>query len=580
MNNLKYFHFFKSYQKPNFLFIFISCLYFLNNSIFSINENISIYIYIIIFLVYGSIDYKFSIYKIHFSKKNLLYFFLLILPSFLFLLSRFKVGISFRGDEIAHYSNSLSNLSYWFVPQDKEGLENFINQPNFSILEILNIKIINLVILIIINLFSYLYFKKFFNLTLFISSLIVIYLQESFPYEYSQGGFFVDNFTQILIYFFLPFSFSESLGVTNFIFFLIYLLILRPLINNENPSIKDFKLYSFILIFPFFNILLFSNHQEGIAVIFVLLAVENFFKYENLKKSSLLLSIAGCFREIFFLAIIIFFIFDIIKNKKNYFQSIKFYLIIFSPLFFHMLHISNNEYGVDKIKFLSFKEINLFTNLDLNLLFLNLPKLLVILTSLFISIYLIYKKKLKKIIILSFLNVPIILLLFYRNSFSFLEIDRFFYLWIMIFYFYIFIYFSNLKFSNLFFIPLILIIFLNNFLFLKKFNNYNLNYENERNLFLPIKSVLKKSNNDQELYIVSDIQINKFNSDLYPNLNSIKFIDNFIDKEYCSCVQSKIFLFISKYSFYEDKLCNFENYLCKKEYLIQNKNYNVLLQKK
>ena len=104
---------------------------------------------------------------------------------------------------------------------------------------------------------------------------------------------------------------------------------------------------------------------------------------------------------------------------------------------------------------------------------------------------------------------------------------------------------------------------MNNFLFLKKFNNYNLNYENERNLFLPIKSILKKSNNDQELYIVSDIQINKFNSDLYPNLNSIKFIDNFIDKEYCSCVQSKIFLFISKNSFYEDKLCNFENYLCK-----------------
>ena len=82
MNNLKYFQFFKSYQKPNFLFIFISCLYFLNNSIFSINENISIYIYIIIFLVYGSIDYKFSIYKIHFSKKKFIIFFFINFTKF------------------------------------------------------------------------------------------------------------------------------------------------------------------------------------------------------------------------------------------------------------------------------------------------------------------------------------------------------------------------------------------------------------------------------------------------------------------------------------------------------------------
>ncbi len=302
-------HYLKSFQKPNFLFIFITILYFLNNSIFSLNENVSIYIYFIIFLILGTIDYKFLTFQFFFSKKIFLLFLLLISPSFLFIMFRSEVGISFRGDEIAHYSNSLTNLSYWFSPQNNNGLKNFLIQSNISILDIINIKIINLIILIFTNLYSYLYLKKFFNLILFITSLIVIFFQNSFPYEYAQGSFFIDNITQIFFYIFLTFSFNETLGVTNFIFYIIYLLILRPIINNEKLSINDFKLFGAILVLPHFNLLLFSNYQEGIAVIFVLLAIENFYKFEDFKKSSLLLSIAGCFREIFFLPIIIFFYF-------------------------------------------------------------------------------------------------------------------------------------------------------------------------------------------------------------------------------------------------------------------------------
>ena len=576
----KFTNYIKSYQKPNFLFIFLTSFYFLNNSIFSINENISINLYLVIFFSLGGIDYKFSIHNIHFSKKIFLIFILLVFPSFLFIIFRYNVGISFRGDEIAHYSSSLSNLSYWIVPQNNyEGLTNFINQKNFAILEIANIKIINLFLLILTNLYFYFFFKNFFNLILFISSLIVIFFQNSFPYEYSQGSFFIDNITQIFFYIFSPFSFNETLGVTNFIFYIIYLLILRPLINNEKLKINDFKLFSFILVLPFFNLLLFSNYQEGIAVIFVLLSIEHFYKFGNFKNSSLLLSLAGCFREVFFLPIIIFFIFDILKNKKDLINNIKFYSIIFSPFIFHIFHISNNPYGLDKMNFINFYDAIILKNFDFNLNILRLFKLSIILIPIIISIYLFCKNKKQNIrfIILSFLNIPIILLLIYRSNFSFLDIDRFFYLWIVIFYFYIFIFISDYKFKKVILIPFFLLVLFNNFNFLKKYLNYDINYDKKTNLYLPIKSILKKTKNKNiELNIISDVEINKFNSNFYPNLKEVNFNKNFNLNQKCMCNIDEIYLYISNNSLYEENFCRIKETTCKKTILLSNSNFHIL----
>ena len=70
---------------------------------------------------------------------------------------------------------------------------------------------------------------------------------------------------------------------------------------NEVVTIKDLKIFILIFLFPALNLLLFSNYQEGIAVLFVLLAIECFYKFKDFKKTAILFSIAGCFREIFFL---------------------------------------------------------------------------------------------------------------------------------------------------------------------------------------------------------------------------------------------------------------------------------------
>tara|TARA_Y100000768_G_scaffold134069_1_gene99805 strand:+ start:662 stop:2398 length:1737 start_codon:yes stop_codon:yes gene_type:complete len=563
-----------SYNKPNYFFIFITFFYFLNNSIFSLNENVSIYIYISFFLLMNSIQKEFQIYTISYNKKKITILLLLISPAIFFTISRFNVGISFRGDEIAHYSNSITNLSYWFTPQNNStGLLNFINKSTFSIIEILNLKIINLFIFVVINFLFYFFCKKLFNLSLFLSTLFIIFYQKSFPYEYSQGIFLVDNFTQIFFYLFFPFSFSETLGFTNFIFYVIYLSILRPLINDEGLNFRDLKIFCFIFFFPYFNLLLFSNYQEGIAIIFVILAIENFYKYFDFKKASILFALAGCFREVFFLPIIILLIFDIYNNKKKIIKNIKFYFFIFTPLIFHLLHINNNVFGKNKTDFIY--KISEFSLNDLNFNSTILIKFLFILIPAVISIYLFIKKKDLKFIILYLLNSPIILILILRNNLTFVEIDRFFYLWILIFYFYIFIYISKFYLPKFLLILSTVIILFNNYNFFYKYLNFELDIEPNKKLFLPIKKILIDENQNKNLIINSSINLNKFDQILYPNIDNVVFNKMTNGKFNCICDNNTMNVFLTDNLNDLENICSLKENKCNKKLSFSNQLYYI-----
>ncbi len=566
-----------NFQKPNILFLLILLLYFLNNSIFSINENFSILIYVILFFVVGSIDFKIQIYKINFKRTKFIFLLLLILPGLFFIFCRYIIGISFKGDEIAHFSNSLTNLSYWFTPQTYYGgLSNYFIQFKFLFKDLINIKIINLFIFSLVNLFIYKFKKKFFNLTLFLSSLIFIFFQESFPYEYSQGSFFIDNFTQIFSYLLFPFSFSETLGLTNFILFVTYLIILRPLLVDELVTIKDLKIFIIIFLFPTLNLLLFSNYQEGIAILFVLLAIECFYKFKDFKKTAILFSIAGCFREIFFLPIIVLLIFNII-NEKRLKSNIKFYFIIFTPFIFHLLHISKTNLGKEKIDFIYKLDNLMLINFDFSTDIL--LKLFLIITPIFFSYFLFKKKKDNKFIILALLNLPILIILFYRNNFTFIQIDRFYYLWILIFYFYLFVYFSSFKFSKYLITIILCFVISNNYIFFKKFINYEYISTNNENLFIPLKNYLLKTYKNHNLIINSDLEINKFNNKLYPNLNDISFNNGKDDVFFCRCDGQTINIFLLSNDYKNSNFCNINQKECNKTYNYNNKFYSFNIYK-
>ena len=574
MINTKIQQFLESFKKPNNFFLLFICLCLLNNSIFSINENFSIAFYLIIFLLTNYVKLNLTFYKIIIKKEVLLSFLIIFLPSIIFIFIRTKNGISFRGDEIAHFSNSITNLSYWFVPQNYNGgLSDFINNSQISMINLLNIKIINIFLLILFNFFIYKNFNKVFNITLFLSTLILIFFQNSFPYEYSQGSFFIDNFIQIFIYLIFPFAISESIGLTNFIFFSIYLLILRPAINNENLSYKNIFFFGILLLFPYLNILIFSNYQEGIAIVFVLLAIENFYKYKDFKKTSVLFAFAGCFREIFFLPILILFISNLILKRRNFIKKIIFYFIIISPLIIHLLHISSNSLGKKKLIFI--EKLNNFSLENFYFNELLIIKIFLILLAISLSIYLFYKSKDNKFILLSFLNIPIILVLFLRHNFAFLDIDRFFYLWVIIFYIFLLFEISKINFSKKLLLFCLIIIYINNFIFMYKFYNYEIKINESQNLFLPIKDILKKENNFKKLNIYTNLEINEFSKNLYPNLEKINLYNNIKDVNKCICTKDVISLYIFDNSENIKSFCNFEDVMCKKKDNYINKIYQV-----
>lgn len=539
---------------PNYILLIFISLCILSNSIFSLNESILIYFYLLVLIAAICINYRIRFFKLFIDFKKIIIGILILLPPTIFIFIRNNIGISFRGDEIAHFSNSITNLSYWFTPQNYNGgLTKFYSGNSITLENIINIKIVNLISIILINTLIFFTKKKFFNLSIIFSSFILIYYQNSFPYEYSQGSFFIDNVVQLLIITINGNSISESLGITNYLFFIIYLYCLRPLIVGSQLKFNDIFIFSFLVFFPYSNLLLFSNYSETIGLIFVLLSIENIYKNNDLYKSIILFSIAGCFREIYFLPIISIFLFQIIFHRKNVIKDLLFSFIFFSPFFFHIKHIANNYLGQEKLSFIMSNE-NFFSIIQYKQYIFNLKLLLLIFLLLF-TLFFFLKTKDKKYLLLASLNIPLILILFIRHNLNFIEIDRFYYLWVLVFYIFLLFELSKFNLKLNFSIMFLVIFYLNFYNFIDNYRLYK--FVNSTNIFIPLKNNIKNNSN---LYFYSDIAINRFTKNIYKGLNSVNFLNNF---NFCDCSKNKSYFLVIKNNNNDLKKCNFlEPYNC------------------
>ena len=196
--------------------------------------------------------------------------------------------------------------------------------------------------------------------------------------------------------------------------------------------------------------MLFSNYTETLGIIFVLLSIENIYRNNDLKKSIILFSIAGCFREIYFLPILVILCFQILYDRKKVINNILFCTIFISPLFFHLNHISENNLGQEKLSSVTSID-NIFSIFQFTQNIISLKFILLIILFLF-SLLIYFKTQNKNYLLLSFLNLPIIAILLLRHSFLFTEIDRFFYLWVIIFYIFLFYELSKISIKPVFYV--------------------------------------------------------------------------------------------------------------------------------
>ena len=404
-------------------------------------------------------------------------------------------------------------------------------------------------LIILLNLFIFFFKKKYLNISIIITSFLFIYFQNSFPYEYSQGSFFIDNITQFILIIFDTNSISESLGITNFISFLIYLFCLRPLIIGSTLNKNDLIVYSFLIYFPYSNLLLFSNYTETLGIIFVLLSIENIYRNNDLKKSIILFSIAGCFREIYFLPILVILCFQILYDRKKVINNILFCTIFISPLFFHLNHISENNLGQEKLSSVTSID-NIFSIFQFTQNIISLKFILLIILFLF-SLLIYFKTQNKNYLLLSFLNLPIIIILLLRHSFLFTEIDRFFYLWVIIFYIFLFYELSKISIKPVFYVLFLSLCYFNYYNFVDNYKSYK--FVNSTNFFIPLKNNIKTTT---DLYFYSDMSVNKFTKNIYKNLNSVNFLSN---KDLCDCSANNSYFFVTEKKINDKEICKFSD---------------------
>ena len=157
-----------------------------------------------------------------------------------------------------------------------------------------------------------------------------------------------------------------------------------------------------------------------------------------------------------------------------------------------------------------------------------------------------------------------------------MDINRFFYIWVMFFYFYILLEFSKLNYHKYFAFFLIIIIYMNNFSFLYKYYNLEINFDPSINLILPIKTILQKNKDYKKLQINTNISINKFGLSLYPNLQRVNFIKKDTDNYKCNCEKDYINIYILDNIKSDKDFCKFSGKNnCSRTYLYKNKLYQV-----
>ena len=189
--------------------------------------------------------------------------------------------------------------------------------------------------------------------------------------------------------------------------------------------------------------------------------------------------------------------------------------------------------------------------------------------------YYYFIKKEKKFLVLLLLNIPIIILLFIRNKTSFIDIERFYFLWVLVFYFYLILEISKIKINNYLIIFSICLIYFNSFLFLYSFYKYEISFNKSQNLYLPIKHILKKDDEIKNLNIITNLNINEFDINLYPNLKNVNFYKEQNTINNCPDVENNTYLLISIKKKDISSICYNLEKNHKKKFLFKNSFYQV-----
>ena len=97
---------------------------------------------------------------------------------------------------------------------------------------------------------------------------------------------------------------------------------------------------------------------------------------------------------------------------------------------------------------------------------------------------------------------------------------------------------------------------------------------NNKHLYIPLKNHLLKTYRNHNLIINSDLEINKFNNKLYPNVNDISFNNGKDNLFFCRCDGQTINVFLLTKDYKNRNFCKMSLKECNKTYSYNNKFYS------
>lgn len=521
-------------------FLFLIILQVLSHNFIFFNlivKNVYYFVPIIILFLF-SIFYKDFYYEevqISYKKikfKDLVISLFIFFPLILFIVKIYNSDFNWGGDYRDTIIFSLVNTKFWLTKifsdqisdtlSIKELISNFYNSRIF---------ILSIILLFVI----FLYKKKYGNLANIIL-IIFIYIWSlydpvpiSFGIKDPQGSYFINIFSNLIFYFF-DLNLLDTLRITNLISIILWATLLRPIFLNENLDIKIIPFIIFYAWYPQFIYLHAGATTEPWAIIFLFLALENFFKYkfDRIFLTIVFLSIGSCFKSQISLFIPIFVFFYLLEEKKF---SKKISLIFLSSL--AILNTSYYSYVRENI-YQRWQPIKIenygFEHLDQNffdLVFLRLFEIKGLLLVFLLCFIILFKNFLnnKKIsLYLIFLTIFIFSIYFFNTVPQFIQhtfFTRYYiYLYIIILSFIFLETYKNSKIINILLIIFTMVVYSNDFYKFFNFNKdspYKLNFSqfDTDPIYLGLNQILEISEKDLKSYKIENIYISRSTKIIY-----------------------------------------------------------------
>ena len=559
---MKY-HIFKTTQGSKY-FLFFLILQILSHNFLFFNHIIENTHYLIIFIILFlfSIFYKdFHSETIHinFRKielKNIYISIIIFFPIILYFIKTYDADFNWGGDHRDNILFSLVNTKFWLTQIFSNDISNYLSSKEI-IINFYKSRIFYLLILILIT--FYLYKNKYGNLanlvliiSFFLSSTFD-QIPNTFGIKDPQGTNFINIFSNLIFYLF-DLSLLETLGLTNLISIFFWAVYLRPIFLNEN---LDLKILPFIFIYAWYPKFIYLHVQAGPepwALIFLFLALENFFKNgtDKIFLTVIFLGIGTCFKSQIALFVPVF---SFLYLFEKTFFSKKISLIFLSSLV--LFNTSTFSYVREKI-YNRWQPIQIenygFNHLNdgfFDLVFLRLSEINSLLIIFLLCIFIIiknFKINKKKILYFIFISILIFCVLFFNNMPKFIQhtlYTRYYiYFYVVILFYVFFETYNNKKLTNIFLIILTLVVYskdLYKFFNFNKENIYKLNFSqfDSDPLYLGLNQIIENSSKDLKNKNIQEIYVGRSTEIIYriPKYlyKKYKINDSPKYKPFCNC---------------------------------------------